>query len=72
MIKTIICDRCLRQIEPEQTERVGLMDGPAASIVHIPGYDGGFSETFSYIDFCPSCRKAFEKWMEGGKDIAAE
>lgn len=62
MIKTVICDRCKKEIEDGKKQRV-LYSAVSAKvgILHIPNADG---EENCYIDLCQECVKDFHKWMD--------
>ena len=65
MIKTVVCDRCRKEIPSEDATRMGAVQTNSVGLVHIPGYDGEFGDTFAYIDLCPICSQKFNAWMKG-------
>ena len=61
MIKSVICDRCGKEIHQTELILLSTADSPAA-MLHTVGADGA---TNSYIDLCPECLKSFHEWMSG-------
>lgn len=68
MIVKVICDRCGKEVNDLDKERVLFAAvSKKAAMIHIPKIDG---DENCYIDLCPKCAKSFHEWMHSANEEA--